>query len=43
MTGAALAVIAVTSPLLFAYGVNLLHLSWRALSLPPPEFHRSRV
>ncbi|PZR92742.1 MAG: hypothetical protein DLM67_14515, partial [Candidatus Nephthysia bennettiae] len=36
MTAAALAVIAVSSPLLFAYGANLLYLSWRALGMPPP-------
>jgi cellulose synthase/poly-beta-1,6-N-acetylglucosamine synthase-like glycosyltransferase len=36
MTAAALAVIALTSPLLFAYGANLLYLSSRALSLAPP-------
>jgi cellulose synthase/poly-beta-1,6-N-acetylglucosamine synthase-like glycosyltransferase len=33
MTAIALAVITLTSPLLFVYGANLVHLSWRALSL----------
>jgi cellulose synthase/poly-beta-1,6-N-acetylglucosamine synthase-like glycosyltransferase len=37
MTGFAVALVTLTSLLLFIYGANLLYLSWRSLSLPNPK------